>query len=84
MSERKYYDFYVSDLVNIDGYGYLFFSFPSASSTRAIVTNLCTNLSLILKFSQNFLKVQAINCWNNLPYNIVNAPSLSVFKHSYT
>ena len=79
LSERRYYDFYVSDLVYIDGY--LPFSFSSASSTRAIVINLRTNILPVLKFSQIFCGVQAINFWNKLPFN---APSLSVFKHSYT
>jgi hypothetical protein len=56
-----------------------FFEFSLMESTRG------HNFKLrVFKFNskvrQNFFNIRVVNCWNSLPYEIVNASNINVFK----
>ena len=68
----------IFQVINIDNS--LLFTFSSTPSTRG------HNYKLYEPFAHrkacyNFFGVRTINVWNNLPHDIVNATSLSIFKN---
>ena len=65
-------------LINIDSD--LLFSSPHISTTRGHNYKLYKPRAR-LKACSDFFGVRTIDSWNNLPYDLVNAPSLSIFKN---